>query len=166
MSGLRGNRYLYLLVFVVGTGSLGVEIAAARLMAPFFGASTIIWANTIGVTLVALSIGYWLGGRWSERWPDLRTLCKVILVAAAMLEGLVLVATGRFQPLAVSWVVGILVGVVTLVVTPLDPAMRTAVGIAVASASALACVTGVLLTGAKDARTAANASARGTPRGL
>ena len=31
-------------------------------MAPLFGASTIVWANTIGIVLVALSVGYWLGG--------------------------------------------------------------------------------------------------------
>src|SRR5262245_52558185 len=60
---VRGNRYLYCLVFMVGISTLGAEIAAARLLAPFFGASTIVWANTIGVVLVALSIGYWWGGR-------------------------------------------------------------------------------------------------------
>ena len=64
-------RFLYVLVFVVGTGSLGAEIAVARLMAPFFGASTIVWANTIGVVLVALSLGYWLGGRLADRSPSL-----------------------------------------------------------------------------------------------
>src|SRR4051794_7899706 len=76
---------LTLLVFVVGMGSLGAEIAAVRLLAPYFGASTIIWANTIGVVLVALSIGYWLGGRWADRNPAVHALCRVALLAAGLL---------------------------------------------------------------------------------
>ncbi|MGZ5340976.1 MAG: fused MFS/spermidine synthase, partial [Solirubrobacterales bacterium] len=81
----RPERYLTALVFVVGSASLGAEIAAARLMAPFFGASTIVWANTIGVVLVALSVGYWLGGRIADRNPELRGLCLLVLGAAALL---------------------------------------------------------------------------------
>jgi spermidine synthase len=90
-------RYLYVLVFVVGTGSLGAEIAVARLMAPFFGASTIVWANTIGVVLVALSIGYWLGGRLADRNPSLAGLCRMVLLAAALLAVVPFVARPFFD---------------------------------------------------------------------
>jgi spermidine synthase len=73
---------MWLLVFVVGAGSLGSEIAGARLLAPYFGASTVIWANTIATVLTALSIGYWIGGRLADRRPDLRVMCTVVQCAA------------------------------------------------------------------------------------
>ncbi len=81
---MSGNRFLYCLVFTVGISTLGAEIAAARLLAPFFGASTIVWANTIGVVLVALSIGYWFGGRLGDRFPEQRQLCLTVLGGAAL----------------------------------------------------------------------------------
>lgn len=74
-----------LIVFAVGAASLGAEIAATRLIAPYFGASTVIWANTIATVLLALSVGYAVGGRLADRRADLRGLCTIVLVAAAML---------------------------------------------------------------------------------
>ena len=94
---MTSTRYLYLLVFVVGTASLGAEIAAVRLMAPFFGASTIVWANTIGVVLVALSAGYWLGGRLGDRYPRVRELCLMVIAAAILLAVVPLVAQPFFD---------------------------------------------------------------------
>jgi spermidine synthase len=83
---------LGLVVFVVGISTLGAEIAAARLLAPYFGASTIVWANTIGIVLVALSIGYWYGGRVADRDPTLRGLLRVVLLGATLLAAVPFVA--------------------------------------------------------------------------
>src|SRR4051812_22488535 len=100
-----GNRRpfppLGLLVFVVGATSLGAEIAAARLMAPFFGASTIVWANTIGVVLVSLSVGYWVGGRVADRHPHREGLALLVLVAA-LAVGLIPFAADPFLGVAVD----------------------------------------------------------------
>src|SRR5699024_11882753 len=70
-----------ILVFVVGAASLGGEIAATRLLAPWFGESTIVWANTIATVLVALSVGYAVGGRIADRRPDPGILSVIVLGA-------------------------------------------------------------------------------------
>ena len=118
-------RYLQILVFVVGSASLGAEIAAARLMAPFFGASTIVWANTIGVVLVALSVGYWIGGRLGDRHPHLRGLCLLVMGAAVLLAVVPFVARPFFDvsvdaldSVSAGAFVGSLVGVLFLVAVP------------------------------------------------
>src|SRR5919112_1640107 len=99
--GNRRRPPLELLVFVVGIATLGSEIAVARLIAPFFGDSTIVWANTIAVVLVALSIGYWFGGRLADRHPHLRGLCILVLVASLIL-GLVPIVANPFLSLSVE----------------------------------------------------------------
>jgi spermidine synthase len=70
------------LVFGAGTGSLATEIAASRLLAPYFGSSTIVWANLIGIVLAGLAVGYWLGGKLADRRPEPRLLGLIVLAAA------------------------------------------------------------------------------------
>src|SRR4051794_41906731 len=76
---------IQLVAAVVGAASLGAEIAAARLLAPYFGASTIVWANTIATVLVALSAGYWVGGRLADRDPTPAGLSRLLVGAPAPL---------------------------------------------------------------------------------
>jgi predicted membrane-bound spermidine synthase len=116
---------LPLLVFTVGTGSLGAEIAAVRLLAPYFGASTIVWANTIGIVLVALSAGYWLGGRLADRHPNMRALCMTALAAALLLavvpfvaDPLLGVAVDALDQISAGAFIGSLIAVLVLVAIP------------------------------------------------
>ena len=120
-----GMPPLPLLVFVVGTGSLGAEIAAVRLLSPYFGASTVVWANTIGVVLVALSIGYWYGGKLGDRHPHMRGLCLLTLAAATLLaivpfaaDPLLNVAVDALDQISAGAFLGSLVAVLVLVAVP------------------------------------------------
>jgi spermidine synthase len=82
------NRYLYLTVFISGMVTLAVELSASRLLGNVFGTSNIVWANVIGLILLYLTVGYFLGGRWADRSPSARTL-YTILVWSAFLSALI-----------------------------------------------------------------------------
>lgn len=56
-------------VFTSGAVLLGVELAASRVLAPFFGNSLFVWGALIGVVLTGLMLGYWLGGVAVDRLP-------------------------------------------------------------------------------------------------
>src|SRR6266536_3812400 len=82
-SGRRLQGWLLiLLVFVAGACSLAVELSASRLLAPYFGTSLFIWANLIGLILLYLTAGYWLGGRLADRHPTREALYHVTALAA------------------------------------------------------------------------------------
>ena len=125
LGGVEHRRAVALVAAVVGAASLGAEIAAARLLAPWFGASTIVWANTIATVLVALSGGYWVGGRLADRDPTFAGLCRLVLVAAALLAAVPFVA-GPFLKVSVDALdsveagafVGSLLAVLVLIAAP------------------------------------------------
>lgn len=86
------NARLSALVFAAGTGSMATEICASRLLAPYFGSSTIVWANIIGLVLAALALGYWLGGRLADRRPDAALLGRIVAAAALFVVAIPFVA--------------------------------------------------------------------------
>ncbi|HEV1997530.1 MAG TPA: fused MFS/spermidine synthase, partial [Candidatus Dormibacteraeota bacterium] len=80
----RGAWILLLLAFVGGITSLGLEIAASRLLAPFFGTSTYIWGALIGLILLYLTVGYYIGGAAADRWPRADYLYGVTATASIL----------------------------------------------------------------------------------
>jgi spermidine synthase len=104
-------RALPFVVFAAGAGSLATEICASRLLAPYFGNTTVVWANVIGLILVYLSVGYWLGGRVADRHPHPRFLGGILLVAAAAISVLPFVAH-PFLQLALQGFSALSIGVV------------------------------------------------------
>jgi len=72
---------LILIVMVSGGVLMGLEIAAARLISPYFGQGVYVWGSLISVFLAALAAGYYLGGRLADRRPALSVLGTVITLA-------------------------------------------------------------------------------------
>lgn len=104
-------RVLPAVVFTAGASSLATEICATRLLAPYFGQSTVVWANVIGLILIYLSVGYWLGGRIADRHPTPRAL-GVILVIAALCTAVLPFIARPFLNLALQGFAAVSVGTV------------------------------------------------------
>ncbi|MCA9914968.1 MAG: fused MFS/spermidine synthase, partial [Anaerolineae bacterium] len=99
------QQYLYLAVFTSGMTTLAVELSASRLLGSVFGTSNIVWANVIGLILLYLTIGYFIGGRWADRSPFPATLYR-ILIWGAFLSALIPLVARPILTAAASAVVG------------------------------------------------------------
>ncbi len=64
---------------------MGLEILSGRILAPTFGSSIYVWGAVITIFMVALSVGYLVGGRMSLTNPRIRTLCALHFLSGMLL---------------------------------------------------------------------------------
>ncbi len=118
-------RTLSLLVFTAGFATLGVELSASRLLEPAFGNNQIVWAALIGMILLYLALGAWLGGHLADRYPSrpaldiTLTLAALGVAAVPLLSRPVLrLAAGGLEQFAPGLLAGALLAVALLFSVP------------------------------------------------
>jgi spermidine synthase len=81
----REIALLKIVVVLAGAVLMALEILGSRVLAPRYGSSVYVWGSLISTFLVALSVGYALGGRLADRRPALAVLSFVLSLAAVLM---------------------------------------------------------------------------------
>jgi hypothetical protein len=92
----------YVVAFWSGFFVMGVELLGGRILAPNFGSSIYVWGALIAIFMLALSLGYLAGGRWSQRNPSLARLGLLLAAAALTTLPVLPLSGGVLENLAIA----------------------------------------------------------------
>ncbi len=120
-------KKLYFIVFLTGAVVMILELAGSRILAPSLGTSIFVWTSLIGIILGAMSMGYYLGGKFADKNPNAKTFSNIILLSGifvfiiiiikkSVLEASVLLGMelgSVFAAMALFAIPGILLGAVS-----------------------------------------------------
>ena len=120
------RKILLIAVFISGMVTLAAEMATGRLLGNYFGTSNLIWASIIGLILIYLTVGYFVGGKWADRSPKYETffsilawgaftICLVPFAARPVLR----IAATAFDQLWIGNLIGSFVVVMILFIIPI-----------------------------------------------
>ena len=82
------------LVFFGGFSVMVLEIVGARYLQPWFGGAFYVWTSQIGVVMLALALGYAIGGKLADRWRRAQYLGAMLAVAAVVVLSIPTLAPG------------------------------------------------------------------------
>ncbi len=78
-------RLIYINAFIIGALIMALEMIGSRFLTPFFGNSVFTWASIISMVLLALAIGYFVGGSMAEKRPDILFVANIVLLASFLM---------------------------------------------------------------------------------
>lgn len=120
------RNYLFTTVFVGGMTTLAVEFTASRMLQTVYGTSNLVWANVIGLVLLFLTAGYFLGGWLADRRPSphlfytLATLAGFASVFFLLLMSIVLrSAATALAALNIGALLSSLIAVIVVLAAPI-----------------------------------------------
>ena len=117
---MKFDRFILLCnVFFAGFVIMALEIVGIRILASFFGYSVFVWGSAIGIVLVSLSIGYWLGGIVADRSSRPTKIYKIIFISVIYLCLAILAYNYMLEYLSEwNFFTGLLIASLVLLVPP------------------------------------------------
>jgi spermidine synthase len=119
------KHYLYITVFFSGVTALAVEMSASRLLGNVYGSSNLVWACIIGLILIYLTLGYWLGGKLADKHPDFQMLYRLLMWASLSVglvpmisRPLLRISATAFDELQIPLLAGAFITVLILFIIP------------------------------------------------
>lgn len=91
---------LEITTFIAGATGMIVELVASRILSPYLGSSNLIWTCIIGMMLAFMSIGYFIGGKISDKYPKMNLLSLFILDASIFISIIPLIEVYAIEPLS------------------------------------------------------------------
>lgn len=91
---------LEITTFIAGATGMIVELVASRILSPYLGSSNLIWTCIIGMMLAFMSIGYFIGGKISDKYPKMNLLSLFILDASIFVSIIPLIEVYAIEPLS------------------------------------------------------------------
>src|SRR5215510_15360735 len=80
----RLSMLLHFAAFLSGFVTMALEMLIGRTFIPYFGGTIYTWGALISVFLTGMTLGYMLGGKAADRWPEIPIVAALFLVASAL----------------------------------------------------------------------------------
>lgn len=105
--------------------ALAVELSASRLIGNIYGSSNLVWASVIGLILIYLTLGYWLGGKLADKNPNYHTFYQILMwgsftvgLVPLISRPLLRVTANAFDKLQLGLLAGSFITILILFIVP------------------------------------------------